>query len=230
MALTLHTIYINKNPASSHLRLCPTNFLKSPKSPFHPSDLSTQFENCRLFTTQARLCAATRIKASFEEPYRSSQNQVNGNNSSNFDAFLSTLEFVSLTSTAAVSVYIAVKCGIQNGGVLGLLGSKILTWQCVVLVVGLAAGAVIRRRQWRRICGVGFSRRPSSSGANLLERVEKLEEDLRSSSTIIQALSRKLEKLGIRFRLTRKALKEPIAEVISFMSSLFCIQIWEVIP
>ncbi|XP_031389084.1 uncharacterized protein LOC116201808 isoform X2 [Punica granatum] len=54
----------------------------------------------------------------------------------------------------------------------------------------------------------------SSTGRdlNLVERVEKLEEDLRSSTTIIQGLSRQLEKLGIRFRLTRKALKEPIAE------------------
>ncbi|KAL0378935.1 UNVERIFIED_CONTAM: hypothetical protein Sradi_3199000 [Sesamum radiatum] len=99
-----------------------------------------------------------------------------------------------------------------EGRSFGLLGSKILVWQCVVLVGGLVAGAVIRRRQWRRICGVGLSRGPTSSGTNLLERVEKLEDDLRSSATIIQALSRRLEKLGIRFRLTRKALKEPIAE------------------
>lgn len=47
---------------------------------------------------------------------------------------------------------------------------------------------------------------------NLFERIEKLEEDLRSSATIIRVLSRQLEKLGIRFRVTRKALKEPIAE------------------
>lgn len=48
---------------------------------------------------------------------------------------------------------------------------------------------------------------------NLVERVEKLEEDLRSSVTIIGVLSRQLEKLGIRFRVTRRTLKEPIAEV-----------------
>lgn len=79
------------------------------------------------------------------------------------------------------------------------------------------AGSVLRRRQWGRICSGGFSRGGSSLGVNLLERVEKLEEDLRNATTIIQALSRRLEKLGIRFRLTRKALKEPIAEVISFV-------------
>ncbi|KAM1052846.1 hypothetical protein ACFX13_000432 [Malus domestica] len=49
---------------------------------------------------------------------------------------------------------------------------------------------------------------------NLFERIEKLEEDLRSSTTIMCVLSRQLEKLGIRFRVTRKALKEPIAEII----------------
>ncbi|KAK4394031.1 hypothetical protein Sango_1873900 [Sesamum angolense] len=166
----------------------------------------------QFLTSHRRLFAAAKVNASFEEPYGVSQNQVSGNSSSSFDAFLSAIEFLSLASSAAVSVYIAVRCGIQKGGASGWLGSKILVWQCVVLVGGLVAGAVIRRRQWRRICGVGLSRGPSSSGANLLERVEKLEDDLRSSATIIQALSRRLEKLGIRFRLTRKALKEPIAE------------------
>lgn len=48
---------------------------------------------------------------------------------------------------------------------------------------------------------------------NLLERIEKLEEDLRSSATVVRVLSRQLEKLGVRFRVTRKGLKDPIAEV-----------------
>lgn len=76
---------------------------------------------------------------------------------------------------------------------------------------GVAIGAWIRKRQWRRVC-----RETVKGGVevNLLERVEKLEEDLRSSATIIRVLSRQLEKLGIRFRVTRKALKDPIAEVI----------------
>lgn len=53
--------------------------------------------------------------------------------------------------------------------------------------------------------------RSSGSGVNLLERIEKLEEDLRSSTTIVRVLSRQLEKLGIRFRVTRRAMKDPIA-------------------
>ncbi|CAL1381759.1 unnamed protein product [Linum trigynum] len=55
--------------------------------------------------------------------------------------------------------------------------------------------------------------REGRDSVNLLERIEKLEEDLRSTATIVRVLSRQLEKLGIRFRLTRKALKEPIAEL-----------------
>ncbi|XP_011100044.1 uncharacterized protein LOC105178294 [Sesamum indicum] len=212
MALMLQTISGNKNPSTSNLLVSQSRFLKSLKFYFPPSNSRTHFLNCRFLTSQSYLFAATKVNASFEEPYGASQNQVGGNSSSSFDAFLSAVEFLSLASSAAVSVYIAVRCGIQKGGALGLLGSKILVWQCVVLVGGLVAGAVIRQRQWRRVCGVGLSRAPASSGANLLERVEKLEDDLRSSATIIQALSRRLEKLGIRFRLTRKALKEPIAE------------------
>ncbi|KAK6125796.1 hypothetical protein DH2020_015320 [Rehmannia glutinosa] len=207
MALTLDTIFANKNPAFS-----PTHSAKSPKFTLPCPDSRTHLRNCRFSTPQPRRFAALKIKATFEEPYGASQGQVNGSSSSNFDAFLSALEFLSLASSAAVSVYVAVRCGIQKGIGLGLLGSKILAWQCLVLVSGLAAGAMIRRRQWRRISGGGFSRGPAFSGANLLDRVEKLEEDLRSTATIVQALSRRLEKLGIRFRVTRKALKEPIAE------------------
>jgi hypothetical protein len=63
-------------------------------------------------------------------------------------------------------------------------------------------------------------REGSRESLNLVGRIEKLEEDLRSSATIIRVLSRQLEKLGIRFRVTRKALKEPIAEVPIFFSFL----------
>ncbi|CAN6711247.1 unnamed protein product [Malus baccata var. baccata] len=78
----------------------------------------------------------------------------------------------------------------------------------LVMVVGI--GAWIRLLQWRWMC------RESVKGGmevNLFERIEKSEEDLRSSATIMCVLSRQLEKLGIRFRVTRKALKEPIAEM-----------------
>ncbi|KAG8383547.1 hypothetical protein BUALT_Bualt04G0025000 [Buddleja alternifolia] len=217
MSLTLQHIFISKNPTSSNLPLSPTHFLKSPTLQFRTlNSRTTHFPNYRFFTSQHHPFPVAKINASFEEPYGGGASQ-DGNrttlNGVNFDAFLSILEFLSLASSAAVSVYIAVACGIQKGGSSGWLGNKILVWQCVVLVSGVVVGAVIRRRQWRRICGVESSRGSSASyGANLLERVEKLEEDLRSSATVIRVLSRQLEKLGIRFRVTRKALKEPIAE------------------
>ncbi|XP_057783827.1 uncharacterized protein LOC131001453 [Salvia miltiorrhiza] len=212
MALTLYTIFTNKNPTPTHSLFSPTHFSKSPKLTFPPPNSRTHFPNHRFFAPQPSLLAAARITESFQEPYGASQQQANGNGGANLDTFLSVLEFVSLASSAAVCFYAAVRCGLQRGGGLGWLGRRVLVWQCVVLVSGLAAGAAIRRRQWRRICGVGLSRVPASPAANLLDRVEKLEEDLRGAATIVQALSRRLEKLGIRFRLTRKALKEPIAE------------------
>lgn len=134
-----------------------------------------------------------------------------GANEFNFDAFLSILEFLSLASSAVISVIFAVNYGLSGSqkSVFGWFGDRFLVWQCVGLVVGVVVGAVIRRRQWRRICSADFSR-----PVNLVERIEKLEEDLKNSATIIRVLSRQLEKLGIRFRVTRKALKEPLAEVL----------------
>lgn len=88
-----------------------------------------------------------------------------------------------------------------------------MTWQPVLLVFGIVIGVVIRRRQWERVClGGGRSGSGSRNGVNLVERIEKVEEDVRNSAAIIRVLSRQLEKLGIRFRVTRKSLKEPIAQ------------------
>ncbi|KAG0470080.1 hypothetical protein HPP92_016179 [Vanilla planifolia] len=67
---------------------------------------------------------------------------------------------------------------------------------------------LIRRRQWRRICWENGG----NSSVDLIARIEKLEQDTRSSATVVRVLSRQLEKLGTRFRVTRKALKDPIAE------------------
>lgn len=110
----------------------------------------------------------------------------------------------------AVSVGVAASLGWKKA-VLVEMGYRVSVWGVVLLTGGVAIGAWIRRRQWRRVC-----RETVKGGVevNLLERVEKLEEDLRSSATIIRVLSRQLEKLGIRFRVTRKTLKDPIAEVI----------------
>lgn len=96
----------------------------------------------------------------------------------------------------------------SRNAVLGEIGKRVMACGALGLVAGVVIGAWMRRRQWRRIC------KESARGErlNLIERIEKLEEDLKSSATIIRVLSRQLEKLGIRFRVTRKALKQPIDE------------------
>lgn len=92
---------------------------------------------------------------------------------------------------------------------LAVIGSRASVWGVLMLAVGVLTGAVIRRRQWREtVVTGGFA----GSEVNLLQRIGKLEEDLRSSTNVVRVLSRQLEKLGIRFRVTRQSLKDPIAE------------------
>ncbi|KAL2521522.1 hypothetical protein Fot_25445 [Forsythia ovata] len=202
------------NPTSFHINLSRTHFLESPKLPFLLQNSETQFPNSKNFSAHYHLLPMTKIRASFQEPYGNAkkQNSSNGSTSADFnlDEFLSIIEFLCLAASAAISVYIVLN-SVTWKSVIGWLGNKILVWQFVALVSGVVVGAVIRRRQWRRICGVGFLM-GSASVVNLMDRVDKLEEGLRSSATIIRVLSMQLEKLGIRFRVIRKALKEPIAE------------------
>ncbi|PWA88709.1 hypothetical protein CTI12_AA117190 [Artemisia annua] len=133
-------------------------------------------------------------------------------NSLNLDDILSVLEFVSLTSSAIISIGFVVNSVYSKAG-LGWFGGRVMTWQPVLLVFGIVIGVVIRRRQWERVClGGGRSDSVSRNGVNLVERIEKVEEDVRNSAAIVRVLSRQLEKLGIRFRVMRKSLKEPIAQ------------------
>ncbi|KAM7517478.1 hypothetical protein LguiB_016658 [Lonicera macranthoides] len=128
-------------------------------------------------------------------------NRVVQDDSFNLDSFLPIAEVLCLASSVVISI----------GSALNFVFlKKFSAWQFLLLVGGVAVGVVIRKRQWSRIC-MDFSK-PSGSGVNLVERIEKLEEDIKSSVTIVRVLSRQLEKLGIRFRVTRKALKQPIAE------------------
>ncbi|KAG6519152.1 uncharacterized protein LOC121967339 [Zingiber officinale] len=87
-------------------------------------------------------------------------------------------------------------------------GSNFFVLQYSLLVGAVVVGSMIRCRQWRRIC------RANKDGVvvGFVGRLEKVEEDIRSSATILRVLSKHLEKLDTRFRLTKKALKEPIRE------------------
>ncbi|KAB5548185.1 hypothetical protein DKX38_011591 [Salix brachista] len=132
----------------------------------------------------------------------------------NLDQFLSAAELLCILSSSIITISYALNYTIWNSkrGVFGVIGSNTgFAWGMVVMVSGVVIGAWIRRRQWWRVSWE-TGREGSRESLNLVGRIEKLEEDLRSSATIIRVLSRKVEKLGIRFRVTRKALKEPIAE------------------
>ncbi|KAL5556066.1 hypothetical protein UlMin_038302 [Ulmus minor] len=139
--------------------------------------------------------------------------QVDGvsESSLNFDYVLSVVESLCIVSSAILSIGFVVNCVVSSSTktVLTVIGSRLFGCGVVALVAGVGIGAWIRKRQWGRIS------RGSARGrleVNLLERIEKLEEDLRSYATMIRVMSRQLEKLGIRFRVTRKAIKQPIAE------------------
>ncbi|XP_010939682.1 uncharacterized protein [Elaeis guineensis] len=88
------------------------------------------------------------------------------------------------------------------------LGNRFFVCQYFLLVSALVIGSLIRWRQWQRLYRVN----ENGVNADLVRRVEKVEQDLQSSVTMVRVLSRQLEKLGIRLRVTRKALKEPINE------------------
>ncbi|KAL0686393.1 hypothetical protein Bca4012_053241 [Brassica carinata] len=151
-----------------------------------------------------RYCRAHASSTGSYEDSSSSTDQE-GANSDGFDvsSFVSVAEVLCIVSSAVISVVLAV-----NYLVVGEIGRKVLSLGFVGLFGSVASGSWLRRRQWMRI------RRGTSDGegTNLIRRLEKVEDDLKTSTTVGRVLSRHLEKLGIRFRVTRKALKELISE------------------
>lgn len=136
-----------------------------------------------------------------------------------FDAFLSIAELLCLVSSAVISFGFILK---PQKPIFVWLGNKVSVCQFMLLAGGILIGAVIRSRQWRRVC-MGFSK-PGRLEVNVVDRIEKLEEDIRSSVVLVRAMSKQLEKLGIRFRVTRRTLRDPIAEVTTLLIAFddFC--------
>ncbi|XP_060970284.1 uncharacterized protein LOC133037299 [Cannabis sativa] len=128
-----------------------------------------------------------------------------------FDYLLGVVETLCVFSSAIISIAFGVNFVVSSSkkAVMDVMGRRLCASGIVVLVAAVGIGAWIRRRQWRRFCAGSVK---GTLDVNFLERIEKLEEDLRNSATMIRVMSRQLEKLGIRFRVTRKTLKEPIAE------------------
>ncbi|KAM0976141.1 hypothetical protein TB2_018701 [Malus domestica] len=195
LALYIAAASFPKTPAILSLPIISRrHFPISNNSPVNPQNFSSHQSRLGVYNSDAALQPNDAVSGAF-----------------NLDYFLSIAEFLCIASSAVVSIGFAVNCAVLSLKKTSLvaMGNWVLASGAVALVMAVGIGAWIRRRQWRRMC------RESVKGGmelNLFERIEKLEEDLRSSTTIIRVLSRQLEKLGIRFRVTRKALKEPIAE------------------
>ncbi|QHO24027.1 uncharacterized protein DS421_12g368740 [Arachis hypogaea] len=155
--------------------------IKSPKP-------KQQNPNPRFFAA-----AVPRFSALLLLPLPSFPKHAAGAGGFDFDYFLSLIEFSCLLSSAFASVCVVVVACLKKE-LLATIGSKAAVWGTLALVFGVLSGAWIRRRQWRRVC-----RETVKDGleVNLLQRIEKLEEDLRSTSAISKVLSRELEKLEI---------------------------------
>ncbi|XP_068643811.1 uncharacterized protein [Aristolochia californica] len=128
------------------------------------------------------------------------------------DSVLSIVEVLCIAPSLIFSIGCAVNYAVWGSQKLFQvsLANWVFVWQFVFLVWAVTISSVIRRRQRQRI--YKDSNKAGNPSFNIIERIEKLEEDLKGSATIIRVLSRQLEKLGIRFRVTRKALKQPITE------------------
>ncbi|KEH20800.1 transmembrane protein, putative [Medicago truncatula] len=188
--------------SSSFSSATPSLFTIIPSRPLH---LNTPILNLKPLSTPHRFTSYTVHTNSF--PRRSQLSVVD----SNFDSFLSFLELSALLSSLVVSAAVAVTA-IWKKGLYLAIGNRVAPWSLLLLVVGVLTGALIRRRKWRETVLNGVV---SVSEVDFLQRIEKLEEDLKSNATVVRVLSRQLEKLGIRFRVTRKGLKEPITETAS---------------
>lgn len=143
----------------------------------------------------------------------------------NLESVLFLSELLSLFSSAFFLVVFVVNfVGWSSKKALWLLiGDRGLVWGFPLLVATVVLNSWIRRRQRRRLC---WGEASGGLKVNLLDGIEKLEEDLRSLTTVVRALSRKLEKLGLRFRVTRKTLRDPIAEVFLSLFFFVCDLCW----
>lgn len=149
--------------------------------------------------------------------------EVESGNTIDVDRLLAIAEVACLAPSLVLSVGFAVQSVIPKPQNVTWLSSSApvnkfvnvyLTWQILPLLGALIIGVIIRTRQWQRLTAGGPKDRVNSDGSefSLIQRIKKLEEDVGSSVTIIRVLSRQLEKLGVRFRVTRQTLRDPINE------------------
>ncbi|XP_066353844.1 uncharacterized protein [Miscanthus floridulus] len=124
------------------------------------------------------------------------------------DALLSAAELLCLAPPAICSVVCAARLVFLPAGA-SAVPPPLLVLQYVLLVGAVAIGSLIRRRQSGRL-------RPAAGaagvGGGLTGRVEKAEETVRGMVAAVAVLSRTVEKLGLRFRVLRRTLRDPITE------------------
>ncbi|CAD6246241.1 unnamed protein product [Miscanthus lutarioriparius] len=115
------------------------------------------------------------------------------------DVLLSAAELLCLAPPAICSVVCAARLVFLPAGA-SAVPPPLVVLQYVLLVGAVAIGSLIRRRQSGRL-------RPGLTG-----RVEKVEETVRGMVAAVAMLSRTVEKLGLRFRVLRRTLRDPITE------------------
>ncbi|CAK8578778.1 unnamed protein product [Lathyrus sativus] len=190
-----------------HLHLPFTHSLFT--TPFRPLHLTTPILNLKPPSIPPRFTSFTVHADSYRSQSQPSiPNHVVAN--STIDSFLSLLEFLCLLASLIVSANVAV-IAVWKKELYEAIGNRVAPWSMLLLVVGVFTGALIRRRRRRDIMIGGVP----ASEVTLLPRIQKLEGDLARSANVIRVLSRQLEKLGMRFQVTRKNLKEPINETAS---------------
>ncbi|XP_062191321.1 uncharacterized protein LOC133895164 [Phragmites australis] len=124
------------------------------------------------------------------------------------DAILLAAELLCLAPAVIFSVVCAARLVFTPGvsAAPPVAGGRLLVVQYVLLVGAVAIGSLIRRRQWERLRPLG------RGGAEAVGRIEKLEESMRGVVAAVGVLSRTVEKLGLRFRVLRRKLRDPISE------------------
>ncbi|XP_044432352.1 uncharacterized protein [Triticum aestivum] len=136
---------------------------------------------------------------------------------STLDALLSGAELLCLAPPAICSAVCAVRLIVARGGSVkpfaAVASGRMFVLQYVLLVGAVAVGVLVRRKQWERLCRVGAGGSASATGGvDLVGRVEKVEESVRVVLAAVVVLSRTVEKLGVRFRVLRRTVTDPISE------------------
>ncbi|OEL13997.1 hypothetical protein BAE44_0024984 [Dichanthelium oligosanthes] len=127
------------------------------------------------------------------------------------DTLLSAAELLCLAPPAICSVVCAARLVLSpssaSAGPPPLAGGRLLVLQCLLLVGAVSIGSLIRRRQSERLRPAG-----GAAGVGLVERMETVEESVRGMVAAVGVLSRAVEKLGVRFRVLRRTLRDSISE------------------